>query len=78
MHDVGLVEILMQKRQVHRVDIAFVPLEVVALIEDLGHRALRLPHGEKFILRQQRRIARAHVSENDSAGFLARVCKMTN
>src|SRR5688572_5883170 len=68
----------MQKRQVDGVDVSFIPLEIVAAVEDLRHRSLRLRHGEKFVIRQQGWFTGAHISKNDSAHFLARVRKMAD
>ncbi len=68
----------MQERKVDRIDVAFVALEIVASLKDFGHRPVFSRHREKFIIRQQRRLARAHVSENHAARFATRVSAMMN
>src|SRR5258707_1238312 len=68
----------MQKRKVNWIDVPFVALEVVASLKELGHGPVFAGHGEKFIIRQQWWIARPHVSENHSAGFLARMRAMAD
>ena len=68
----------MQKRKVDRIDVALIALEVVASLKDFGNGPVFSRHGEKFIIRQQWRIARPHVSENHPAGFLARMGAMAD
>jgi hypothetical protein len=68
----------MQKRKVDRIDVSFVALQVVATFVKFDHRPVLSRHGEKFIIRQQRRIAGPQVSENYSAGLFAGIGSMAN
>src|SRR5258706_14576384 len=68
----------MQERQMHRIDIAFVGLQIVAVVKSFHHRALIRWYREKFIIRQERRLARSDVGNNNPARFLAGISAMPN
>ena len=68
----------MQKRQVHRIDVALVGLQVIALVINFVNAEVAWRLIQKFIIGQQRRFARSHVSENYAALFLARIGEMTD
>ncbi len=68
----------MQKRQMHRIDVALVGLQVIALVINFVNAEVAWRLIQKFIIGQQRRFARSHVSENNAALFLARISEMTD
>jgi hypothetical protein len=68
----------MQIREMNRIDVSLVGLEIVALMKNLRHVEMIRISFEKFIVRHQRRLPRPHIGENDSTCFLARISKMTN
>ena len=57
----------------HRIDIAFVSLQVVASVVQLGCVPLIRRDMKKLIVGQERRLAGTHKGEDDSACFLAGV-----
>ena len=63
---------------VEDVDVALVALEVVALAVELGGRHLIVRHRQPVVGRKERRLARAHVREDDPALFAARVGGLTD
>jgi len=74
----SILEKAMKIREMNRIDVSLVGLEIVALMEDLRNVKMIGISFEKFIVRHQRRFSRSHVGEDHSAYFLARIRKMTN
>src|SRR5262245_53309287 len=68
----------MQKRKMHRVDIAFIALQIVAAFIEFGRRPIFGRDREKLVVRRQWRLARTHVSQNHAADFPARIGGMAN
>src|SRR5262245_41524654 len=68
----------MQKRKMHRVDIAFIALQIVAAFIEFGRRPIFGRHREKLVVRRQRRFARTHVGQNHAADFPARIGEMAD
>src|ERR1044071_7396176 len=60
----------MQKRKMHRIDIAFIALKIVTSVKDFGGCSVFGRYCEKLIIGQQRRLARTHIGKNDPAQFL--------
>src|ERR1700756_861164 len=74
----SILEKAMKIREMNRIDVSLVGLEIVALMKDLRNVEMIRISFEKFIVRHQRRFPRPHISENHSTCFLARIRKMTN
>jgi hypothetical protein len=68
----------MKIREMNRIDVSLVGLEIVALMKDLRNVEMIRISFEKFIIGKQRRCARSHVGEDHPAYFLARIRKMTD
>ena len=64
-------KVSVQERQVHRVDVAFVALEVVALVVDLADEDVVRGGVEELEIAQQWRLAAAEVGEDHARPFLA-------
>jgi len=76
--DLRFIETLMQKRKMNGIDIAFISLKIVASVKYFGRCSVFGRYGKKLIIRQQRRLARPQVGENDAAGFLAGISAMVD
>ena len=75
---VSILKKAMEKREVNRVYVSLIGLQVIALVKNLRDVDMIWRHFEKFIIRKQRRLARSHVSENHSSCLLAGISGMAN
>ena len=66
----------MQKREVNRIDVPLVGLEVIALVKDLFNADMLSGCFEKIIVGKQRRCSWSHISEDDSSSLLTRIGKL--
>src|SRR5215510_6523211 len=66
----------MEKREMNRIDIALVGLEVIALVKDLFNADMARGGFEKLIVGKQRRLSWSHIREDDSCSFLTRIGKV--
>jgi hypothetical protein len=57
----GEIRAVVQERQVDEIDIAFVPLQPVAVVEQLDREHLLVRQRQELIVGKERRLARAHV-----------------
>src|SRR6187455_3420235 len=55
----------------YRIDVAFIALQIIAVVENFCNGALLCRHVKKLIVRQQRRLARSHIGENHTGGLSA-------
>ena len=62
----------------HGIDVAFVGLQVIAFVKNLGNGSLRLGNRQKIVIGHQRRLAWSHVSKDNAARFPARIGRMPN
>ena len=81
--DPGIERILsaegdMQEREMLRIDVAFVTLQIVAGVIDLGAPGLFSGAGHERERRDPRWPPRAHVGQDQSAGLVARIGRMAN
>jgi hypothetical protein len=63
----------MQIRHVARIEVAFVGLEVVALVKDFGHKHVARRRKKGFVSGEERWFAGSHIGKNDPGSFLAGV-----
>src|SRR5581483_342163 len=60
------------------IDLAFVRLQVIALVQHLVGVAMIFRRDQRLVEREHRRLARTHVSENNSAQLFAGIRAMAN
>src|SRR6266536_2708345 len=68
----------MQVGNMARVEVPLVPLQIIALVEDLCRPALLLRHAQELVSRHQRRGARPHVRQDEVAHLPTRISMMPN
>src|SRR5262245_53213960 len=73
---VAVLEKTMEKREMNRIDVALVGLEVIALMKNLFSAHIVRGCSEKIIVGKQRGLSRFHVREDDSCSFLTRIGKV--
>src|SRR5262249_15950934 len=73
---VAVLEKTMEKREMNRIDVALVGLEVIALMKNLLSGKIGRGCSEKIIVGKQRGLSRFHVREDDSCSFLTRIGKV--
>ena len=61
----------MQIRHVARIEVAFVGLEVIALVKNFGHEHVARWRKKRFVSGEKRRFARSHVGKNNPGSLLA-------
>src|ERR1043166_9566574 len=76
--DVRAGQRLMQEGEMHRVDVPLVALEIIAVEKNLRNGPIRFRHNEKLVIRQERRLARAEIGQNDSAGCATRISEVAD
>jgi len=78
---ISLISILkeaMEVREVNRIYVPLVGLQVIALMEDLADEPMVRRRSEKFVIGKQGRFARPHVGEDRSSYLLTGVGRMAN
>src|SRR5262249_55628250 len=73
---VAVLEKTMEKREMNRIDIALVRLEVIALVKDLFNADMARGGFKKIIVGKQRQLSWSHIREDDSCSFLTRIGKV--
>jgi hypothetical protein len=68
----------MKKREVNRIDVALIGLQVIALMKDLVDVEMVSGRVKKVIIGKQRRLSRSHIGENHASCFLAGISRMAN
>src|SRR5262245_19801299 len=73
---VAVLEKTMEKREMNRIDVALVGLEVIALMKNLFSAHIVRGCSEKIIVGKQRGLSWSHVREDDSCSLLTRIGKV--
>ena len=61
-----------------RIQIAFIGLEIVALVKNLGYQPVSRRRIERFVRRQKGRCPGTHIGKDESAHLLARIGRMVD
>jgi hypothetical protein len=69
---------MMKERGVKRVDVAFVPLQVITILEIFDSVPLLLRCGKKLVVREERGFARSHIGEDRSPPLDAWISAVLN
>src|SRR5262245_19625494 len=68
----------MKKRDMARIHVAFIGLEIVALVKNFGDQPVSRGRVERLVSRQKRRFSGTHIGKDESADFLARIGRMVD
>jgi hypothetical protein len=68
----------MKKRNMARIQISFIGLEIVALVKNFCYQPVSRRCIERFVRRQKRRFSGTHIGKDESADFLARIGRMVD
>src|SRR5207249_8476356 len=75
---ISILKKAMEKRDMNRVYVSLMGLQVIALMKDLSDVDMVWRRFEKFIIRKQRSLTRSHVGENHSSRLPAGISEMAN
>src|SRR5438094_380759 len=75
---VALLKKSMEIGKMNGIDVAFVGLQIIALVENLAYVKMIGRRIEKIIIGDERRLSRSHVGEDRPRDFFARIGAMAN
>ena len=68
----------MKIRDMTGIEVAFIGLKVIALVENFGHKHMAGRREKRFVPGKKRRLARSHVAEDNSGALLAGIGRMVH
>src|SRR5262245_47948322 len=68
----------MKKRDMTRIQVAFIGLEIVTLVKNFSDQPVSRGRIERFVCRQKRRFSGTQIGKDESGHLLARISRMVD